>query len=137
MASYMALGRYYPIPPQRQPINPKLQYKQTTHYKKKTRTPPPTPSHRQCGWNPRYTTYTTHPINLDLDAVPTGAFEITFHPTSLDTVLLHAPDGRLISPILKARLHKLINTCHSKDTTTTFPEALAGVILRHKAATYI
>jgi hypothetical protein len=86
--------------------------------------------------DPRHTTYTTHPINPDLDAVPTGKFKITSHPTSRDTVLLHAPDGSLISPILKARLNKLINMYHSQDTTTTFPEVLAGVILRHKAITY-
>jgi len=68
----------------------------------------PNPPHRQCGWHPRYTSYTTHPINPDLDAVPTGRFEVTSHPPSLDSVLLHAPDGRLISPISKARLQKLI-----------------------------
>jgi len=51
-----------------------------------------------------YTTYTTHPINPDLDAVPTGSFVITSHPTSPDSVLIHAPYGRLISPILKSRL---------------------------------
>jgi hypothetical protein len=67
--------------------------------KKKTRTAPPTPPRRQCGWLPRYTTYTTHPLNPDLDAVPTRTFEITSHPNSSDSVLLHAPDGRLISPL--------------------------------------
>jgi hypothetical protein len=75
-------------------------------------------------------------MNPDLDAVPTGAFEITSHPISLDTVLLHAPDGRLISPIPKARFHKLIIMYHSQDNTPTFPEVLAGVILRHKTTTY-
>ena len=50
--------------------------------------------------------------------------------------LLHAPDGRLISPIPKARLQKLNNMYHPQDTTTAFPKALAGVILQHKATTY-
>ena len=68
-------------------------------HKKKTRTAPSTPPHRQCGWLPRHTTYTTHPINPDLDAVPTGTFEITAHPTLSYLVLLHASDGRLISTI--------------------------------------
>jgi hypothetical protein len=104
--------------------------------KKKRRTAPPTPPHRQCGWLPCYITYTTYPINPDMDTVPTGAFEITSHPTSVDSVLLHAPDGRLISTITKARLRKLSNTYHSQDTKSTFPEALSEVILRHKATTY-
>ena len=49
--------------------------------------PPNSPAYRQCGWNSRHTTYTIHPVNPDLDAVPTGTFEITSHPTSLDSVL--------------------------------------------------
>ena len=104
--------------------------------KKKTITVPPISPPRLRGWHPQYTTYTTHLINLDLYAVPTGSFEITSHPTSLDSVLLHAPDGRLISPILKARLHKLTNMYHPQESTATFSEALADVILRHKATTY-
>jgi hypothetical protein len=78
-------------------------------HKKKIRTAPPTPPHRQCGWLPRYTTYTTHPINPDQDAVLTGTFEITAHPTLSDSVLLHAPDGHLISTITKTRLRILSN----------------------------
>jgi len=65
-----------------------------------------------------------------------GSFEITSHPTSLDLVLLHAPDGRLISPILKARLHKLANMYRRQEPTTTLLEALDGAILRHRATTY-
>jgi len=54
----------------------------------------------------------------------------------MDSVLLYAPDGRLISFILKARLHKLTSMYHPQESTTTFPKALADVILRHKATTY-
>ena len=64
-----------------------------------------------------------------------GSFVIIFHPTSLDSVLLHAPDGRLISPILKARLHKLTMMYRPLEFTTMLPEAIAGVVLRNKAAT--
>ena len=81
--------------------------------KRKRERPPQPPPHRQCGWHLRYTIYTTHPMNPDLDAVLTGTFEITSHSTSLDLVLLHAPNGRLISPIFKARLQQLINMYHS------------------------
>jgi hypothetical protein len=112
-------------------------YKTNKHPpKKKTRTPPPTPPHRQCGWLPRHTTYTTHPINPDLDAIPTGTFEITAHPTLTELVLLHGPDGRLISTITKPRLRKLSNIYHPQDTAITFPEALSDVIIRHNTTTY-
>jgi hypothetical protein len=89
--------------------------------KKKTITAPPTPPHCQCGWLPRHTTYTTHPINSDMDALPTGTFEITAHPTLSDTVLLYGPYGRLISTITKPRLRKLSNIYHPQGTTTSFP----------------
>ena len=39
--------------------------------------------------------------NTMVRAILTGLFEINSHPTSLDSLLLHALDGRLISPILK------------------------------------
>ena len=104
--------------------------------KKKTRTAPPIPPHRQCVWFPCHTTYNTHPINPYLDTVLTGAFEITSHPISLDLALLHAPDGRLISTITKARLHKLSNIYHPQANASTFPEDVSQAILRHKAATY-
>jgi len=71
-----------------------------------------------------------------LDAVPTGTFENTAHPTSSDLVLLHAPDGRIISGIPKLRLRKLSKIFHPQDTNSTFPEALSEVILRHKTTTY-
>ena len=82
------------------------------------------------------TTYTTHPINPDLDALPTGTFEITAHPTLLDTVLLHNPYGRLISIISKPRLCKLSNIYQPQDTTISFPEAQTDVILQQNTTTY-
>ena len=74
---------------------------------KKTMSTPPTPPPRPCGWHPQHTIYTTHPINPGLGVVPVGSFVITSHPKSRDMVLLHAPDIRFISPILKYILHKL------------------------------
>jgi hypothetical protein len=133
--SNTALGRHHSIPSQWQSITTQLQNIKIP-LKNKTRTAHPIPPHRQCGWLSRYTTYTTHPSNPDLDDVPTGAFEITSYPTSLDSVLLHAPDGKLISPILKARLHQLTNMFHPQETTATFQEALVDVSLRHDATTY-
>jgi len=104
--------------------------------KKKTRTAPPTPPHRQCEWIPRHTTYITHAINPDLDALPTGTFEITAHPASSDMVLLHAPDGHIILTIPTPRLRKLSNIYHLQDANSSFPEALSEVIHRHSTTTY-
>jgi hypothetical protein len=103
--------------------------------RKKTRTEPLIPPPHPCGWRHQYTTYTTHQINPNLDAVPTGPFVLTTHPTSHESVLLHAPDGRLISAILKIRLQKLSTMYFYRGPTTTLREAIAGVILRHKAST--
>ncbi len=89
--------------------------------RKKTRTSPPAPQQQPMGWHPRYTSFTTKPINPDLDAIPTGAYKITHHPINTHEALLHAPDGRLIKTIAKARLHKL-NILHNHTIDTTpFP----------------
>ncbi len=67
--------------------------------RKKTRTYPPIPPKQLEGWHPRHTTFTTQPINPNLDAIPTGAFEITRHPTNNNEALLHDPNGRLVIKI--------------------------------------
>jgi hypothetical protein len=78
-----------------------------------------------------------HPsYHPDLDALPTGTFELTAHPTSSDMVLLHALDGHLISIIPKPRLRKLSNIHHPQDANSSFPEALSEVILRHNTTIY-
>jgi hypothetical protein len=74
--------------------------------RKHTRAIPPTPLPQPHGWHPKHTTFTTIPINPDLDAAPTGYYEITHHPTSRANALIHAPDGRLITAITKAKLQK-------------------------------
>ena len=71
-----------------------------------------------------------------MEALPTGTFEITAYPTLSDTMLLHDPYGHLIFTISKQILRKLSNMYHPQDTTTSFPKALAGVILRHNTTTY-
>jgi hypothetical protein len=99
--------------------------------RKKTRTTPPLPPKQPEGWHPRHTTFTTKPINPDLDATPTGTFEITHHPTNNNEILLHAPDGRLISTMTKTRLQKF-NILHNHTIDPTpFPEALANLTHRH------
>jgi len=39
--------------------------------RKKVRTAPPAPKQQPRGWHPEHTTFTTSPINPDLDAIPT------------------------------------------------------------------
>ena len=51
-------------------------------------------------------------------------------------MLLHGPDGRLISTISKPRLRKLSNIYHPQDTAVTFPEALSDAIIRHNTTIY-
>ena len=72
-----------------------------------------------------------------MDAVPTRSFEISYHLTSPELVLLHAPDGRLIFPFPKSRLYKLNMMCLLSESTTTLLEAIADIVLRHKSNTYI
>jgi hypothetical protein len=78
--------------------------------RKKVRASPPASPEQPEGWHPRHTTFTTKPINQDLDAIPTGAFEITYHSTNNHEILLHAPDGRLIPPWQR----------HASENSTTF-----------------
>ena len=99
--------------------------------RKKVRTAPPAPKQQPRGWHPTHTTFTTSPINPDLDAIPTATYEITQHPTNHSGILLHAPDGRLITTITKARLQKLANLYNPTDTNTTLPEAIANLTHRH------
>ncbi len=99
--------------------------------RKKTRTSPPLPPKQPEGWHQRHTTFTTKPINPDLDATPTGTFEITHNPTNNNKILLHALDGRLVTTMTKARFQKL-NIVHSHIIDPTpFPEALANLTHRH------
>ena len=137
MESCLGLRRHRPIPPQRRLSNPQLQAQQTTPPKIKRERPLlPRRAANADARLPRHATYTTHPINPDLDAVPTGTFELTAHPISSDLVLLHAPDGRLISTIPKAKIRKLLNTYYPQNTNSTFPEALSEAILRYNTTTY-
>jgi hypothetical protein len=92
---------------------------------------PPAPEQQPQGWHPKHTTFTTSPINPELYAIPTAIYEITQHPTNHNEILLHAPDGRLITTITKARLQKLTNLYNPTDTNTPLPEAIAILTHRH------
>ena len=76
------------------------------------------------------------PINPDLDAAPVGRYEITHHPTNRAGALIHAPNGRLISAMTKAKLHKLKNLYQPTNDNTPFPQVVAELTLYHKAIAY-
>jgi len=94
-------------------------------------TKPPIPHPQTKGWHLIHTTYTTTPINPVLDSAPTRSFEITRHPTNDNEVLLHVPDGRLLTRMRKARLQKLIAIYKHVNDKATLPEALAELTHKH------
>jgi hypothetical protein len=102
-----------------------------TTTRKKVKTAPPVPKQKPRGWHPKHTTFTTTPINPNLDVGPTATYEITQHPTNHEEILLHAPDGRLITTLTKARLQKLAILHIPNDNNTSLPEAIANLIHRH------
>jgi len=61
--------------------------------RKKTRSPPPNPSASHMRMAPPIHNLYHPPNQPHLDAASAGSFVITSHPTSLDSVLLHARDG--------------------------------------------
>ena len=51
---------------------------------------------------------------------------------SFNEILLHAPNGRLMTTLTKARLKRLTNLYIPKDNITPLPEAIANLTYRHK-----
>ena len=133
MRRHLDYGRDRHVPSQWEDGNPQLHSSETPLEEEDSKNAYMVPPLRPCEWNSKHTTYTTQPSNPDLDAVPTGTFEFTRHPTSSESVLLHALDGRLISPITKPRLNKLKLVYRPPGLITTLQEAIAVFILRHKA----
>jgi len=95
---------------------------------KKKQTTPSIPFPKSGGWRSKHTSFTTTPINPDLDVVPTGNYEITHHPTNKLEALLHAPDGRLITKLHKARLQNLKNVYTPTNHGGTLPQAVTSAI---------
>jgi hypothetical protein len=114
-------------------INKYLQNKAPQH--EKTRTIPPTPLPQPGGWHPKYITFTTISIISDLSAAPLGHYEITHSPINRTEALIYAPDGRLITAMIKAKLPKLKNLYQPANDITPSPQAVVQIIRRHKATT--
>jgi hypothetical protein len=108
----------------------------TAPQRKKRRETPPTPPHQLGGWQPRHTTYTTQPINPNLDVEATGAYELTHHPTNPTEVLIHSTTGRLIATMTKSRLQKLRDLYRPNTKNKPIPQAIAELILRQKTKAY-
>jgi len=104
-----------------------------TPIRNKVRTTPSIPSPQTKGWHPKHTTFTTKPINPDLDSVSTGSFQITRHFSNDIEVLLHALDESQLTRMAKARLQKLNALYIRINDKTTLPEALAELTHRHTA----
>jgi len=85
--------------------------------RKKVITTPLSPIPQSRGWHPKNITFTTRPINPDLDSTPTGTNEINQHPTTNEEILLHALNGRVITKLTKTRKKKESNTIPPPRTT--------------------
>ena len=99
--------------------------------RKKERTIHPTPKTQPLGWHPKNTTFSTTPINPDLDSAPTGTYEITQHPTNYEEILLHAPDGRIKNKLTQARLQRLTTLNNPTDNSIPLLEAIANLTHIH------
>ena len=67
--------------------------------------------HRQtempAGWYPKFTTFSTHAINPDLDIHPTGTTELLQHHTREDLCVLARPDGTAAATLPVDTVHTL------------------------------
>jgi hypothetical protein len=104
-------------------------YKQKTQVPRrvKRRTPLENPITKE-GWRSTNLTFSTTPINPDLDINPTGRYELTQHPTNPSHSTLHRPDGTLISTIENRRLDKLHDIYNNTPNNPPFEESLAHLI---------
>ena len=96
---------------------------------KKPRTAPPQPSATKGGWHPLHTTFSTQPINPNLDSTPTPTTTLRTHPSDDTQVLIHKPNGKILGTIDKLRLTKLYQLCQLQPHTT-FESELAALICR-------
>jgi len=82
------------------------------------------------GWRSDNLTFSTTPINPDLDIQPTNRYELTQHPTKPTHTSLHRPDGTTIFTIENRRLDKLHDIYNKIPINPPFEESLAKLIHR-------
>jgi len=98
--------------------------------RKKPRTTPPLATCQPGGWIPQHVTFSTQPINPDLDGQPLGHTYLSIHPADTHLAILHRPDGRVINTIDIDRVNKLWSLFQPTHTQHTFEEALAALLCR-------
>jgi hypothetical protein len=84
------------------------------------------------GWRSPNLTFSTTPINSDLDIHPTRSFELTQHPTKPSHTTLRRPDAATICNIENRRLDKLHEIYKNIDTNPPFAESLFKLIHRNE-----
>jgi len=77
------------------------------------------------GWRSPNLTFSTIPINLEIDTHPTKGYELTHYPARQTHTTLHKPDGTTICTIENKRLEKLRDINKDTETNLQFPELLA------------
>ncbi len=76
-------------------------------------------------WRSPSLTFSTIPINPDLDIHPTKGYELKQHPTKQTHTTLHIPYGTTICIIASIRLNKLHNIYRTAETNPQFADSLA------------
>ena len=89
------------------------------------------------GWHPTHTTFTTAPINPELDIILAGDIILTSHPTDPSLLLLYKPNDTLISILQRNIIDKLHSLFRTDTQNLTFEEALAKLIYGTNTHTYI
>ena len=108
-----------------------IQTKNTNTKKKAKMCAPPAIQKTTGGWRSPNLTFSTTPINPDLDIHPTHRYELSQHPTLQTHTTLHRPDGTTICTIDNMRLDKLHDIYIHDRTNPPFAESLARLIQRH------
>jgi hypothetical protein len=80
------------------------------------------------GWESANLTFSTTPINPDLDTHPTNQYELTQHPTKPTHTSLHRQDGTLICTKYNRRLDKLHDIYNNAANNPPFEKSLAHLI---------
>jgi hypothetical protein len=108
------------------------QYKQRTQTQRRTKRRTPIINQKtEEGWRSPNLTFSTTPINPDLDTHPTNRYELAQHPTQHTHTTLHRLDETTICTLENRRIDKLHDIYKYESTNPSFAESLAKLIQRH------
>jgi hypothetical protein len=83
------------------------------------------------GWRSPNLTFSTTPINPDLDTHPTHQYEPPHHSTQHTHTTIHRLDGTTVCSIDNRRLDKFHDIYKHEGTNIPFEESLAKLIQSH------